>query len=81
MDARETVLLFTRDHFASITPSVKKLRKFDKQLIKAGTTASYSFTLTASDLTFINKELKNVTEAGAFDIIIGDQVSTIQYVP
>jgi beta-glucosidase len=81
MDARETVLLFTRDHVASITPSVKKLRKFDKQLIKAGTTASYSFTLTASDLTFINKELKNVTEAGAFDIIIGDQVSTIQYVP
>ena len=81
MDARETVLLFTRDHVASITPSVKKLRKFDKQLIKAGSTASYSFTLTASDLTFINKELKNVTEAGAFDIIIGDQVSTIQYVP
>jgi hypothetical protein len=42
---------------------------------------TYLFTLNASDLSFINKDLKNVTEAGAFDIIVGDQVATIQYIP
>jgi beta-glucosidase len=81
MDARETVLLFTRDQVASVTPSVRKLRMFDKKLIKAGSTLNYTFTLTASDLAFINKDLKNVTEPGTFDIIIGDQIATIQYLP
>jgi beta-glucosidase len=60
---------------------VRKLRMFDKKLIKAGATMNYTFTLTASDLAFINKDLKSVTEPGAFDIIIGDQIATIQYLP
>ena len=81
MEARETVLLYTRDQVASITPSVRKLRKFHKHAIKPGETMTYLFTLNASDLSFINKDLKNVTEAGAFDIIVGDQVATIQYIP
>jgi beta-glucosidase len=81
MDARETVLLYTRDQVASITPSVRKLRMFDKKLIKAGATMNYTFTLTASDLAFINKDLKSATEPGAFDILIGDQIATIQYLP
>ncbi len=81
MDARETVLLFTCDQVASITPSVRKLRMFDKKLIKAGATMSFTFTLTASDLAFINKDLKSVTEPGTFDILIGDQKATIQYLP
>jgi len=81
MEARETLLLFTRDQVASITPSVRKLRKFHKHLIKPGETMTYMFSLNASDLSFINKDLKSVTEPGAFDIIIGDQVATIQYIP
>jgi beta-glucosidase len=80
-DARETVLLYSRDHVASITPSVRKLRKFDKQLIKPGVTVNYSFVISESDLAFINKDLKSVTEAGSFDIIIGDQVAVINYQP
>jgi beta-glucosidase len=81
MDAKETVLLYTRDHVASITPSVRKLRKFDKKSIAAGATVNYTFEITATDLAFINKDVKSVTEAGAFDIIIGDQVAVIQYQP
>jgi beta-glucosidase len=80
-DALESVLLFTRDHVASITPSVRKLRKFDKQLIKAGSSTTYSFTLTKEDLAFINKDLKSVTEPGQFDIMIGDKVATINFLP
>ena len=73
------MLLFTRDHVASITPSVRKLRKFDKQLIKAGSSTTYSFTLTKEDLAFINKDLKSVTEPGQFDIMIGDKVVSINF--
>ena len=81
MDAKETVLLYTRDHVASITPSVRKLRKFDKKSIAAGATVNYTFEITAADLSFINKDLKSVTEAGTFDIIIGNQVAVINYQP
>lgn len=80
-DARESVLLFTRDHVASITPSVRKLRKFDKQLIKSGASTTYTFNLTQEDLAFINRDLKSVTEPGQFDIMIGDKVATINYLP
>jgi len=81
MDARETVLLYSRDHVASITPSVRKLRKLDKQMIKAGSKVNYSFVINAADLAFINKDLKSVTESGTFDLIIGDQVAVINYQP
>jgi len=81
MDARETVLLYSRDHVASITPSVRKLRKFDKQMIKAGSKVNYSFVINAADLAFINKDLKSLTESGTFDLIIGDQVAVINYQP
>ena len=81
MDAKESVLLFTRDHVASITPSVRKLRKFEKKNIAAGATINYTFEITAADLAFINKDLKSVTEVGAFDIIIGDKVTTLNYIP
>jgi beta-glucosidase len=81
MDAKETVLLYTRDHVASITPSVRKLRKFEKKNIAAGATINYTFEITAADLAFINKDLKSVTEVGAFDIIIGDKVTTLNYIP
>jgi beta-glucosidase len=81
IDAKETVLLYTRDHVASITPSVRKLRKFDKKSIAAGATVNYTIEITAADLAFINKDLKSVTEAGTFDIIIGDQVAIINFQP
>ncbi len=78
-DGKVAVELYTRDLFASITPSQRRLRKFTKIALKAGETKSVSFEITKDDLAFVNAELKTVTEEGGFEIIIGDQVAGFGY--
>ena len=73
IDGKEAVLLFVSDLVASIAPSVKRLRGFEKVLIKAGETKTVTFNLTTKDLAFVGLDNKWVTEAGAFKIQIGNQ--------
>ena len=73
IDGKEAVLLFVSDLVASIAPSVKRLRGFDKVMIKAGETKTVTFNLTTKDLAFVGLDNKWVTEAGAFKIQIGNQ--------
>lgn len=77
---KEVVQLYSRDHFASITPSVKRLREFDKIELAAGESKMVKFTITSKDLAFVNADLKWVTEPGAFDLMIGDQKVTVNFV-
>ena len=79
-EAKETVLLFTRDHFASITPSVKKLRDFSKVTLKPGETQTLRFSLKAEDLSFVGADGALITEPGDFDIQIGPLTTTFKYV-
>ncbi len=79
-DARESVLLFSRDHFASVTPSVKKLRDFTKITVKAGETQAVKFTIDAKDLSFVSVDGKWITEPGDFDLMIGTLSTTLKYV-
>lgn len=79
-DARESVLLFSRDHFASVTPSVKKLRDFTKITVKAGETQTIRFTIDAKDLSFVGADGKWITEPGDFDLMIGTLSTTLKYV-
>lgn len=78
-EAKESVLLFSRDHFASVTPSVKKLRDFTKISLKAGESQTVRFILKASDLSFVGVEGKAITEPGDFDLMIGTLSTTITY--
>jgi beta-glucosidase len=71
LSGKEVVQLFVSDLYASITPSVKRLRGFEKIAIAPGQKKTISFILTASDLAFISKDLKWITEAGDFDVEIG----------
>ncbi|HKI46401.1 MAG TPA: glycoside hydrolase family 3 N-terminal domain-containing protein, partial [Balneolales bacterium] len=80
MAGKETVELYSSDLIASVTPSVKRLRKFAKIYLKSGETREVSFTLTAKDLAFVGRDLKWVTEPGAFDIRIGNRKKRIVYV-
>jgi beta-glucosidase len=79
-DGKIAVELYTRDHYASITPCVKRLRKFQKVFIPAGKTQIVEFEIDRNDLAFVNADLKTVTEPGDFDVIIGDKVATFSYV-
>lgn len=68
---KETVEVYATDLVASITPSVKKLIGFKKIELQPGAALSVDFEIGKEDLSFINHELKRVTEPGEFEIRIG----------
>jgi beta-glucosidase len=80
-DGKHTVELFTRQHYASITPNMRRLRAFKKIFLKSGESQTVSFTLDRDDLAFVNAALKTVTEQGDFDIYIGDQKGSFSWAP
>jgi beta-glucosidase len=80
-DGKHTVELYTRQHYASITPNMRRLRAFKKIFLKAGEAQTVSFSLDRNDLAFVNAQLKTVTEPGDFDIYVEDQKTTFSYLP
>jgi len=78
-DGKHTIELYTRDMYASITPSMKRLRAFQKINLKAGETKTVNFTLDKNDLAFVNSKLKWVTEPGDFEVMIGEKKATFNY--
>jgi len=72
-DGKEVVQVYVRDEYASITPSVKRLRAFDKVALKAGESKQLNFVLNTSDLAFIGLDNKPVTETGFFEVLVADQ--------
>ena len=80
-DGKHTVELYTHEQYASITPSMRLLRAFKKIFLKAGESKTVSFTIDKNDLAFVNAQLKTVTEAGNFDLMIGDKQTTFGYQP
>lgn len=76
---KHTVELYTRDLFASITPSMKRLRAFDKISLQPGEVKTVSFSITKDDLAFVNDKLKTVTELGEFEIMIGNKKAKFLY--
>jgi beta-glucosidase len=77
----ESSLLFVSDSVASITPPVKRLRKFDKVWLEAGESKEANFYLKASDLAFISSDNNWVTEEGWFTVRLADQKVTFYYKP
>ncbi len=78
-DGKVAIDLFTKDLYASITPSQRRLRRFTKIELKAGESKTVSFELTKDDLAFIGADLKTITEEGAFEIFVEDQKAGFYY--
>jgi len=74
---KEVVQLYYNDLVASITPSVKKLMKFSKIELKPNETKKIEFEIKKSDFSFINKDLKRVTEPGEIELIINNLKKSI----
>lgn len=79
VDGKHAVELYTRDLYASLSPDMKRLRAFQKIDLKAGESKTVSFSLNKNDLAFVNNELKTVTEAGDFKVMVGDLTGDFQY--
>jgi beta-glucosidase len=71
-DGKETVMLYSSDKVASISPDVKRLRKFEKIFLKKGETKTVQFTINASDLAFVNQYNQTITENGEFELRIAN---------
>jgi beta-glucosidase len=76
---KHAVELYTRDLYASITPSMKRLRAFQKISLNAGEGKQVTFTIDKNDLAFVNAQLKTITEAGEFEVMIGDKKVKFNY--
>jgi len=79
--AQETVLLYLHDQVASVTPSVKKLKRFDKKNIPANGIALYEFVIGTEDLSFIGRSAKPEIEGGIWDVYVGDLKGQIEFQP
>ncbi|BDD08241.1 glycosyl hydrolase [Fulvitalea axinellae] len=79
MDGKKTVELYTRDLWASVAPDWKRLRKFKKIVLKAGESQTVSFVIDRNDLSFVNRDLKRVTEDGDFEVMVGGMTEKFTY--
>ena len=73
MAGKESVLLFSSDLIASMTPDGRRLRAFDKVELQPGETKTVTFDLKADDLAFVGYDGKWVLEEGDFKLMIADQ--------
>jgi beta-glucosidase len=68
---KEVVQVYLSQRFASVTPPLKRLKRFAKVALQPGESRKLNFALTADDLSFIGMENKSVVEPGTFDVLVG----------
>ena len=74
---KESVLLFSSDLVASLTPDNRRLRAFEKVELQPGETKTVTLKVKASDLAFVGYDGKWILEKGDFRIQAGDQIVNI----
>jgi len=68
---KEVVELYLNEQYASITPPLKRLKRFAKISLGPGESHRCMFELVPEDLSFINAENNRVVEPGVFDVRVG----------
>ncbi len=74
----EVVQLYTHDELASTVRPVKELKGFKRVALKPGESKRVSFKLHAGMLTLFNESMQEVTEPGAFRVMIGGSSKDIR---
>ena len=69
----EVVEVFVAQHVASITPPVKRLRRFVKIELGPGASQQLHFKLAKDDLSYVGAAGKPVTDPGIFTVMVGNQ--------
>jgi beta-glucosidase len=76
---KEVVQLYLNERFASVTPPLKRLKRFAKLMLQPGESRKVSFELTPDDLSFIGAANRRVVEPGIFDVRIGGLHQTFEW--
>lgn len=77
MAGKETVMLYSSDIAASVSPDVIRLRNFTKTELQPGETKHVVMTLRGSDLAFVGQDGKWRLEKGDFRIRCGSEILMI----
>ena len=72
-------MLYIRDHYATISPSLRKLKRYTKIELEPNQKKTVEFIISKEDLKFygINKEW--IVEEGKFSVIINDLTSEFNF--
>jgi beta-glucosidase len=76
---KEVVQLYLNEQAASITPPLRRLKRFAKIQLQPGESRRYTFELGPEDLSFVNAENKRVVEPGLFNVQIGGLKQTFEW--
>jgi beta-glucosidase len=74
----EVVQLYVGDNVSSVSRPAKELKGFQKIALKQGEKKTVNFTLTPTDFSFYDKDMKWVLEPGTFSIMIGASSADIK---
>lgn len=77
LTGKESVLLFTSDLVASMTPDNRRLRGFEKIELKAGETKQVKIEVPARALAFVDDKGNWLLERGDFKVQVGNQTLSI----
>ncbi|HRU13068.1 MAG TPA: fibronectin type III-like domain-contianing protein, partial [Dysgonamonadaceae bacterium] len=75
---KESVMLFSSDLVASLSPDVRRLRAFEKIELQPGETKKVVLKLPANDLAFVNEKGKWTIEKGDFRLQVANQTQQIR---
>ena len=78
-DGEETVQLYIRDVYASVSRPIKELKGFRKVAVKSGETVTVAFTLRPDDFCFYNEDLEYGWEPGEIRVFIGHDSRVASY--
>ncbi|XLS30079.1 glycoside hydrolase family 3 N-terminal domain-containing protein [Flavobacteriaceae bacterium M23B6Z8] len=67
----ETVQLYIRDDWSSVTRPVKELKGFKRVFLDPGESTQVSFEITPEALSFYDIDMKYIVEAGTFTVMTG----------
>jgi beta-glucosidase len=70
ISGKEIIQLYTRDHYASISPPLKKLCRYTKISLSAGETKKVSFKIKVSDLGFYGLSNEWINEIGTHSFYV-----------
>ena len=68
---KDAVLLYVRDLVASVTPPMRRLRRFEKVALEPGASRTLTFAIPARELGFVGRDNRQVLEPGEFHAIVG----------
>ena len=77
---RETVLMYVADEYATVAPSVRRLRAFRPIELAAGASQEVSFSIPVADLASVGPDQEWIVEPGMFRVEVGGMAANLEVV-